>query len=156
MQAAIKLKECRVCKNRDLNLVFDAGVQTLTGRFPSSIDEEISSGPLDLLQCDPARGCGLVQLGHSYDLDEMYGESYGYRSGLNKAMVEHLEKKVDTILATADLQEGDLIIDIGSNDGTTLNAYPSNKYELVGVDPASKKFAKYYKDEITRVPRFFS
>ena len=38
--------------------------------------------------------CGLVQLRHSYDLAEMYGENYGYRSGLNQSMVEHLTHKV--------------------------------------------------------------
>ena len=42
--------------------------------------------------------CGLLQLQHSYDLSEMYGLNYGYRSGLNKSMVEHLHGKVRKIL----------------------------------------------------------
>jgi len=156
VQAAIKIIKCRVCDNQNLDLVFDAGNQTLTGRFLKSIDEEISVGPLHLVQCNPVVGCGLVQLGHSYDLDEMYGESYGYRSGLNKVMVEHLERKARFILDFAGLKDGDLVIDIGSNDGTTLNAYPSGRYDLVGVDPASKKYGEFYKNEIKRISQFFS
>ena len=156
MSNVISLEKCRVCDNRNLDLVFDAGTQALTGRFPKSTDESITSGPLELVRCNPDTGCGLVQLGHSYDLEEMYGESYGYRSGLNKSMVLHLESKVASIMETANLQPDDLVIDIGSNDGTTLNSYPSGQYNLVGVDPAASKFGQYYKEEITRVTEFFN
>ena len=156
MEAVTKLKGCRVCGSVDLNSVFDAGVQVLTGRFPESTEEEITAGPLQLLQCNPRSGCGLVQLGHSYDLEEMYGESYGYRSGLNQAMVTHLKGKVDRILHEHSLGNGDLVIDIGSNDGTTLNAYPAGKYTLVGVDPSAEKYKRYYREEIERIPDFFS
>ena len=72
--------------------------------------------------------CGLLQLEHSYDLKEMYGENYGYRSGLNPSMVSHLGSKVkrDSWISVK-LSKGDLIIDIGSNDSTTLQAYPSSE-----------------------------
>lgn len=156
MNSVTSVEKCRVCGNTKLNLVFDAGEQVLTGRFPKSTDEDITKGPLQMVMCDAATGCGLVQLGHSYDLEEMYGDSYGYRSGLNKSMVKHLESKVARIQQMVDLREDDLIIDIGSNDGTTLNAYEQGKYNLVGVDPSAKKFAQYYKEGITRVPEFFN
>ena len=56
-------------------------------------------------------------------LDEMYGESYGYRSGLNGSMVKHLTHKIKTLERLVPLNEKDSVIDIGSNDATTLKAY---------------------------------
>jgi hypothetical protein len=100
--------------------------------------------------------CGLLQMEHSYDLGEMYGENYGYRSGLNASMVAHLNAKVKKILGQVELAEGDLVIDIGSNDSTTLQAYPSSGPILVGVDPTGIKFHSYYPAHIQLIPDFFS
>lgn len=152
----MQITSCRVCGNPKLNPVLNLGEQVLTGRFPKNPSEDITAGPLSIVQCDLGDGCGLVQLEHSYDLDEMYGESYGYRSGLNKSMVEHLSAKVDDILSRDWLSDGDIILDIGSNDGTTLGHYPEGKYKLIGIDPSAKKFAEYYRSDIVRVPSFFT
>jgi hypothetical protein len=86
----------------------------------------------------------------------MYGENYGYRSGLNASMVSHLGSKVKKILDRVELSKGDLIIDIGSNDSTTLQAYPSSEVNLVGIDPTGVKFSKYYPSHIQLIPDFFS
>ena len=40
-----------------------------------------------------SRPADLLQLAHSYNSAEMYGENYGYRSGLNQSMVRHLSTK---------------------------------------------------------------
>jgi NDP-4-keto-2,6-dideoxyhexose 3-C-methyltransferase len=120
--------------------VFDLGEQALTGVFPKSSGENVPSGPLRLSKC---MGCGLVQLRHSYDLGRLYGETYGYRSGLNQSMVQHLRKKVEKIRAAIELADGDLVVDIGSNDSTLLQAYPPS-LTLVGVDPSGPKFKRYY------------
>jgi NDP-4-keto-2,6-dideoxyhexose 3-C-methyltransferase len=93
---------------------------------------------------------------HSYDLGEMYGENYGYRSGLNPSMVAHLGAKVERILSLVELIPGDLVIDIGSNDATTLRAYPEMGLTLVGVDPTGLKFRDYYPPHIDLIPDFFS
>jgi hypothetical protein len=86
----------------------------------------------------------------------MYGDDYGYRSGLNASMIRHLHQKVGRICSTAPLREGDLIVDIGSNDGTTLAAYPADKYRLVGVDPTGIKFRQYYPARVELIADFFS
>ena len=99
--------------------------------------------------------CGLVQLLHSYDASEMYGADYGYRSGLNYRMVQHLEGKVREITETVSLASGDIVIDIGSNDGTTLGFYPEN-LTLIGIDPTASKFTSYYKKHIRIITDFFS
>lgn len=152
-----KVEKCRICGNTHLERVLDLGEQMLTGVFPRDKNAKVTTGPLNLVKCvggDDA--CGLLQMEHSYDLGEMYGENYGYRSGLNASMVAHLHAKVKRILGTVNLQEGDLVIDIGSNDSTTLQAYPSSGPVLVGVDPTGVKFHNYYPAHIQLIPDFFS
>lgn len=151
-----KVEKCRICGNTHLEVVLDLGHQMLTGVFPKTKDAGITTGPVKLVKCMGDDACGLVQMEHSYDLGEMYGENYGYRSGLNASMVAHLHSKVKKILSLVDFNPGDLVIDIGSNDSTTLQAYPSKDLELVGVDPTGIKFHHYYPDHIKLIPDFFS
>lgn len=146
---------CRVCGNANLEIILDLGHQALTGVFPRRMDTPITVGPLILVKCMDGKGCGLVQLAHSYPSDEMYGLNYGYRSGLNPSMVAHLKSKVDRIKGMGLLEKGDVVLDIGSNDGTTLKQYGVTDCVLIGVDPTGKKFASYYGPDIQLVPDFF-
>ena len=150
------IDKCRICGSKDLLTVMDLGNQALTGVFPRERSEKITTGPMSLVYCSNKDGCGLVQLKQSYDLAEMYGMNYGYRSGLNSGMVSHLKSKVRDILALDILEHGDLVIDIGSNDGTTLLAYPKEQYQLVGIDPTGSKFSEYYTENIKLITDFFS
>ena len=149
------IKKCRICGGDEFESVISLGDQVLTGVFPSSKDEVVASGPVDLVRCSKERGCGLVQLKQSYDTSTMYGMNYGYRSSLNASMSQHLENKVNNILKKNILDDGDIVIDIGSNDATTLKAYPENIYNLIGVDPTGIKFEAYYPDNIKLVKDFF-
>jgi NDP-4-keto-2,6-dideoxyhexose 3-C-methyltransferase len=152
-----KIERCRICGNRDLVEVLDLGTQVLTGVFPKSTTEHLTAGPLKLVKCiGDASVCGLLQLQHSYDLKEMYGQNYGYRSGLNSSMVSHLHRKVRRILERMTLEGQPLIVDIGSNDSTTLQAYPKQGCTLVGVDPTAAKFRAFYPPHIDLIPDFFS
>ena len=120
-------------------------MQSLTGIFPRDSDLRITAGPLELVRCNAAGGaerCGLVQLRHSYDLGEMYGVNYGYRSSLNHSMVNHLRAKVATLLERVPVGPGDLVLDIGSNDGTTLSFYPVGGATLVGMDPTAAQVSQ--------------
>lgn len=152
-----EIDKCRICGNRHLKQVLDLGEQMLTGVFPRERGERVTTGPLRLVKCiGGEEACGLLQLEHSYDLGEMYGDNYGYRSGLNASMVTHLHNKVKKILTQVELHEGDLVIDIGSNDSTTLQAYPSSGPILVGIDPTGVKFRNYYPPHIQLIPDFFA
>lgn len=152
-----KVEKCRICGNRELIETLDLGVQTLTGVFPASRTQSVTRGPLKLVKCSGGPDvCGLLQLQHSYDLAEMYGLNYGYRSGLNASMVRHLHAKVKKILAQVQLPKDALVIDIGSNDSTTLQAYPAKDCTLVGIDPTGVKFKSYYPAHIQLIPDFFS
>lgn len=149
---------CRLCGNDQLASVLNLGDQCLTGVFPKNPNDALTRGPLELLRCcrdDAQECCGLVQLGTSYAPEEMYGENYGYRSGLNRSMVDHLEQKAHALALRAQVSAGDVVLDIGSNDGTLLSFMPPDS-ELVGIDPSSEKFGRYYKPHIKRVPEFFS
>jgi len=156
--AYIEVHKCRICGNSNLEPILDLGEQMLTGVFPTSIESEAATiGPLSLVKCMGGDDkCGLVQLRHSYDLTEMYGVNYGYRSDLNQSMVDHLSSKVKRAINLTTLEKNDLIIDIGSNDGTTLKAYPQLEYQLVGIDPTALKFKDYYPENIQIIPDFFS
>jgi NDP-4-keto-2,6-dideoxyhexose 3-C-methyltransferase len=152
------VEKCRICGNTNLVPVLELGNQALTGVFPKSRDTELTTGPLTLVKChgEDSHHCSLLQLAHSYSLSEMYGENYGYRSGLNPSMVAHLRGKVQGIKAYGLLRDGDLIVDIGANDATTLKQYDLPNCQLVGIDPTGLKFKNFYSGNIELLPDFFS
>ena len=151
-----KIEKCRVCGNTHLITVLNLGDQYLSGIFPKTIDLNMYRGPLELVKCDESSGgCGHVQLRHTFDLPTMYGDEYGYRSGLNQSMVTHLKEKYEKISNDISLQDNDIVVDIAGNDGTFLGFFPDYTRRL-SIDPTSKKFAKYYKDGVDKVADFFS
>lgn len=153
----VKIESCRICGNKNLASLLHLGNQTLTGVFPKSKTDEITNGPLELLKCQEAdddSACGLVQLAHTYLKNEMYGENYGYRSSLNKFMIDHLADKAKQIKEKISLRTGDIILDIGSNDGTFLKNFDKN-LTRVGIDPTGLKFKEYYDDKAILLPYFF-
>ncbi len=153
MSSYHELQQCRAGGGDHLVSVLNLGKQALTGIFPRSAQEPITKGPLELVWCPDS---GLVQLRHTYDSRELYGESYGYRSGLNQSMVDHLNLKVSFLERLVAPRSGDVILDIGSNDGTTLKAYSVPGLRRIGIDPTAAKFRSFYPPQITVLPDFFS
>lgn len=149
-----KIKSCRISSDNKLVSVLNLGHQYLTGVFPKlGCENEIISGPLELVWSSKS---GLLQLSHSYDSREMYGENYGYRSSLNESMVSHLRDKVAQLEKLSGLSTGDTVLDIGSNDATTLKAYSTKNIQKIGIDPTGKKFAHFYPKDINLVTDFFN
>jgi hypothetical protein len=142
-----------VSASDNLVSVLNLGQQELTGVFPKTSQDEVTRGPLELVWCPDS---GLLQLRHTYDSSEMYGDNYGYRSGLNQSMVDHLSSKVAYLERLVGLKAGETVLDIGSNDCTLLKAYGVQGIDRVGIDPTGKKFAQYYPDDVKLVPDFFS
>jgi hypothetical protein len=147
-----RLERCRASGSRNLIPVLHLGEQELTGVFPRP-GETVTRGPLELVWCPDS---GLLQLAHSFDPGEMYGDNYGYRSGLNASMVRHLTRKMEFLEKLADLGPGDVVLDIGSNDCTALKAYATPSLTRIGIDPTGLKFKAYYPEDIALVPDFFS
>ncbi len=159
MSSYKQIDKCRVCGNKNLRTVLNLGSMFLTGIFPLP-GEMVESSPLELVKCFPENEeneiCGLVQLRHTYDLNTLYGDTYGYRSGLNASMVKHLQGIVKEIEERVILKDNDLVVDIASNDGVLLGAYKNNNLQLVGIDPSVKKFGEFYKPQISKFAEFFS
>ena len=149
-----QISKCRACGSSHLQPLFGLGNSALTGQFPQSCEVSVQSGPLDLVMCGNTE-CNLVQLLQTYDLNQMYGENYGYMSSLNASMIKHLKEKKHYVDSLSVLNHGDLVLDIGSNDGTTLNFYEPNKYKLFGIDPSAGKFRDYYNKDIDLIVDFF-
>ena len=148
-----EIESCRVSKEKDLVSILDLGNQKLTGVFPTPQEEPaLERGPLELVWSPSSH---LVQIKHTFEPTMMYGDNYGYRSGLNGSMIQHLTSKANYLFEFANLQPGDVVVDIGSNDCTTLKVFPEY-LKRIGIDPTAKKFAKYYPDDIARVEDFFS
>jgi SAM-dependent methyltransferase len=148
-----KIQSCRISGSKNLVKVLSLGEQVLTGVFPRQKEQAITEGPLELVWCPDS---GLLQLNHSYDLEEMYGLNYGYRSGLNESMISHLSRKVWDLIRIRPLFAGDVVLDIGSNDGTLLRAYNVSGIQRLGIDPTGSKFSHFYKDGLELIPDFFS
>ena len=152
--------KCRLCGNPDLKLILDLGEQPLSGVFPRPEAPDPSVSPLELVRCNKEPkpdACGLVQLRHQAELSEMYGTTYGYFSSISPTMVSHLEEKVRQLKAFAKPVKGDVVLDIGCNDGTLLNAYGADSGLVrIGMDPSSKKFKSNFQPDIQVVYDFFS
>tara|TARA_Y100000813_G_C24144198_1_gene343942 strand:- start:116 stop:1267 length:1152 start_codon:yes stop_codon:yes gene_type:complete len=122
-----------------------------TGKFPK-INQFIKKEPILLMLCS---NCGLVQLGHNFSLKYLYGPDYGYRTGINKTMLNHVKEIVKKLSKKIKLKKGDLVLDIASNDGSLLNFYKRN-IKTFGIDPILKKYKKNYKNINYKVQDFFS
>jgi len=148
----MKISKCRSCGSNELEECLNLGKQTLTGVFPKSKKEKITSGNLGLVFC---QNCKLLQLSENFNREEMYGTNYGYKSSLNPTMVDHLRSKATKLQMIADLKDKDIVVDIGSNDGTFLSFFKKNYY-LIGIDPTISKFKNNYKKNIIKISDFFS
>ena len=152
-QPMTEIQRCRISGSSHLISVLNLGEQFLTGVFPRSRSDKVTKGPLELVWCPDS---GLLQLKHSYSLAEMYGDNYGYRSGLNASMVTHLKGMVRGLERRHPPAAGDWVLDIGSNDGTLLSAYTTSGIQRVGMDPTADKFREFYPPGVEVVTDFFS
>jgi hypothetical protein len=148
-----RIEKCRLSGSRQLLSVLNLGEQAFTGIFPRTPAAPVDSGPLELLWCPDS---GLLQLAHQFPLGAMYGANYGYRSGLNQSMVRHLASKANHLARFAGLQSGDLVLDIGSNDGTLLRSYQVKGLRKLGIDPTGEKFRPLYPADTLLSADFFS
>lgn len=153
-----EISKCRICGNTDLISLMDLGEQPLSGLFPQINAEDPPCSPLHLVKCNPEHNhnaCGLVQLKHSVDPGEMFRNNYGYLSGMNHTMTDHLGSITAKIEQHIKLHKGDSVIDIGSNDGTLLKSYQTKGINRIGIDPGGKQYKKYYPEDIQLITDFF-
>jgi hypothetical protein len=154
MEISENIQNCRICNSFKLTPILDLGFQPLSGVFLSTPTNSLQSYSLELFSCQE---CSLVQLGKTAELEIMYGETYGYRSGLNPTMVTHLSRIATEVKSFLPQSNKKLVVlDIGSNDGTFLNNFEQAKFTKVGIDPSARKFQSYYDTDTTVIFDFFN
>jgi NDP-4-keto-2,6-dideoxyhexose 3-C-methyltransferase len=129
---------CRSCGSKHLKPVLSLGEQYVSNFVDDGMDlREIPKAPLELVLCERKKGgCGLLQLKHTVSPDLMY-RKYWYRSGINRSMTMALEDIARSAERVVALGGGDVVVDIGCNDGTLLRSYRTSGLKLVGFEPAS-------------------
>ena len=147
--------KCINCNNKKLNKIIYIGKQPISSVFPSKKEYNLKEYSLDVYKCEK---CELIQFGSLAPLDDMYGSTYGYRTSLSKLMINHMKDKYIKLINNKILKKNSLILDIGSNDGTFLNFFASDKknFRLNGIDPSAGKFSKYYNKKINLMVDYFS
>ena len=148
-----KTLNCRICGGPNLFQAMDFGLLALTGVFQGD-GAQVPRAPLILCRCED---CGLVQLGHSYQQESLYGETYGYESHLNPSMVSHLQAKAKMLERKyLSGNTNPIVVDIASNDGTLLAGYSNPDARLVGIDPLIHFVTDHYPHNAIKLQEFFS
>ncbi len=147
------IKKCRCCNNKNLKRFLNFGKMCLSTEFPPSGTKRSNKIPMDVIIC---KSCKLIQLRHNYELKKLYNENYGYKSGVNKTMNNHLKGITKDIEKIVKLEKNDLVLDIASNDGTLLKKYKNKNIIRFGIDPTIKKFKSEYPKNFLKHSGFFS
>jgi NDP-4-keto-2,6-dideoxyhexose 3-C-methyltransferase len=144
------IKKCRNCNNKSIVNLFSLGKLNFSGKFPK-YKEKIPFGNLTLVMC---KSCKLVQLKEIFNMKYLYNKDYGYRTGINNTMCDHVKNVVRKISKNVKLKKDDNVLDIASNDGTLLNNY-NNKIITWGMDPILDKYKNEYKKVNHKISNFF-
>ena len=147
----MKINKCRNCFSKKIRNLFSLGKMSFTGKF-SHLPNKIPKAYINLVIC---KKCKLVQLDRNFDAKYLYAKDYGYRTGINKTMKNHVKNTVNFLKKKIKLKKNDAVLDIASNDGTLLKYY-GKKYITVGIDPINYKYKSSYKNINYRIPEFFN
>lgn len=145
--------ECRACQRKTLNLFLSLGQMPLVNRFiePEALSCDEKRYPLDVAFC---HNCGMVQLADVVPPTEMFSD-YLYFTGASEPMRQHFLSMVTEILESVGASEGDLVVDVGSNDGTLLSQYPGWVRRL-GIEPSSNLAQEAERHGITTMCDFLN
>lgn len=113
------LKKCRSCQSEKLQDLLSLGNQYLADFITGN--RKPNQYPLDVVLCG---NCFLVQMRNTPPQNELYSENYGYKSGINGTIRADLQDIVLRGCQEVDLQDGDIWLSIGENDGTLLTFVP--------------------------------
>ena len=147
----MQIKYCRNCFSKKIYKVFSLGNIYFTGKFLKR-KKNPRKGPINVVMC---KNCKLVQLGNNFDIKYLYGPDYGYQTGINATMTEHVKKVARVLSKKTKIKRNEMALDIASNDGTLLNFYSKN-ITTFGMDPLVKKFESNYKKIDYKISDFFS
>lgn len=137
-----------------MRAVLDLGEQPLANALLTREDlaREEPRYPLAIVRCE---SCSLVQLTHSVSPEELFVE-YAYFSSSSAPMVDHARELVDLEIETRSLGDGDLVLEIASNDGYLLQHYVAKGIPVLGVDPASNVVGLAREKGVETMSEFFT
>ncbi len=125
---------CRVCGQGGLLMVLSLGDQPHTDSLlnAADLDRREPHYPLDLAFCP---NCTTAQIPYTVPKEEMFSE-YLYVSGTTVSLRRHFAETSERLAETLGLEAGDLVVDIGSNDGTWLACHQPRGLRTLGVECA--------------------
>jgi len=126
-------KTCRICDSDKLSFVFSIGNLWVNNFIDKEDEGKGIKAPLDLVYCN---NCSLLQLKHTAPQELLYSRFYWYKSGVTDTMKNQLREISAKVEKFFNLKDDDVVLDIGSNDGTLLRSYELPNITLVGVEPA--------------------
>lgn len=129
----IEHNKCRLCGNESLEFIFSIGDQYINDFVTEDRINKGRRAPLDIVYCEE---CDLSQLKHTAPQELLYTRQYWYRSGVTDTMKRELGDIVSDVIKRVDFNPGDLVLDIGANDGTMLEYFPKIT-TTVGCEPAN-------------------
>ncbi len=124
---------CRMCYAPQLMPLFSLGMQYVNNFIHKEDLHKCPKAPLELVMC---ANCSLVQLKHTAPQELLYSRFYWYKSGVTDTMKKALREITEKAEKMFALKAGDVVLDIGSNDGTMLRTYVVPGLVMVGVEPA--------------------
>lgn len=128
------IDRCQVCGSQNLEMILDLGHHAPCDSllWPHNLDENESTYPLKFLRCPE---CSLAQIDYAVPPEKLFFPDYPYRSGITPTLVKNLRETGFRIIERFGMAEGDLAIDIGSNDGTLLSGFRDRGMRVLGVEP---------------------
>ena len=130
------VESCQVCRHTDLETILFLGYLPPVNTMPTvgSRTEEQPSYPAQLLHCPK---CRLVQLGLVVDPQILFPPSYPYTSGTTKILRENFAQLYAEVQDLYPLTADDLVVDVGSNDGTLLGNFARGGRRVHGIEPTN-------------------
>jgi SAM-dependent methyltransferase len=145
---------CRCCDGRQVELVIDLGDQPHCNRLVRS-DLPARTEPSYPLRVGFCRDCTMVQIDHTIPKESMFSD-YPYVSGTTNTLPEHFRQTSARVATACGLGPQDLVVDIGSNDGTWLKQYAPYGCHVLGVEAAANVARMAQDDGVPTWNRFFN
>jgi len=125
---------CRLCRSHQISTVFHLTPTPPEDRFVSKDQVLVPQDvyPLDLALCE---ACGYVHLPYVLRPEISYPD-YIYVTKVTLGLRNHYQEYADEILAMIQPLKSSLMIDLGSNDGSMLEAFKKRGMKVLGVEPA--------------------
>jgi SAM-dependent methyltransferase len=146
-----------LCGSEKLGLLIDLGFHPLADTFlkPEQLNEAEPTYPLRVLQCE---SCGYTMSQYVVSPEKRYQENeYSYDSSNSKVAIKHFEEMASDVIERAGVTGDDLVVDIGSNVGTLLEAFHKKSDCLVlGVEPAPNMAARAKQNGVPTIQDFFN